>query len=406
MPILNLDINCNHIYFLLIILPLFSVRFLFGSFIFSSEDENANKRFFILVLCSFSNFFSGFCICISKIRSSKAKITNIKERKSQKILVELIFREEKDDLPVNLDKMLIRTLLLALSDIIAKFILILFFFFNQITFEKDANSLLIFRIIFTYLFSRIILKKLFYKHHYLSFIINLICLVFFFFYDYYNIKDDNNSKNTVLLYVLSNIISGFFYSFENVIGKKALIKDFLSPYSILMIKAIYEFILLIFIFIPFIFIKINDKNFFSYSYNKIKENFILILIAIFLNFLYNVFLWIIIDKFSADHVSMVMLIDGLTQTIISIISGGNKNFSEKITKIILHLILLVGALIHNEIIILNFCGLNENTAKEFKEKEKLDNQLLISLDDSISEIDEEKNEKIEIEISDKSEQNA
>ena len=125
-----------------------------------------------------------------------------------------------------------------------------------------------------------------------------------------------------------------------------------------------------------------------------------------MNFLYNVFLWIIIDKFSADHVSMVMLIDGLTQTIIGIISGGNKNFSEKITKIILHLILLVGALIHNEIIILNFCGLNENTAKAFKEKEKLDNQLLISLDDSISEIDEEKNEKIEIEISDKSEQNA
>ena len=224
---------------------------------------------------------------------------------------------------------------------------------------------------------------------------------FFFFYDYYNIKDDNNSKNTVLLYVLSNIISGFFYSFENVIGKKALIKDFLSPYSILMIKAIYEFILLIFIFIPFIFIKINDKNFFSYSYNKIKglQNFVLTLI--FLNFLYNVFLWIIIDKFSADHVSMVMLIDGLTQTIIGIISGGNKNFSEKITKIILHLILLVGALIHNEIIILNFCGLNENTAKAFKEKEKLDNQLLISLDDSISEIDEEKNEKIEIELSDK-----
>ena len=227
---------------------------------------------------------------------------------------------------------------------------------------------------------------------------------FFLIYDNYNFfkdNDDNNSINTLLLYLFADLISGFFYSFENVIGKKALIKDFLSPYSILMIKAIYEFILLIFIFIPFIFIKINDKNFFSYSYNKIKENFILILIAIFLNFLYNVFLWIIIDKFSADHVSMVMLIDGLTQTIIGIISGGNKNFSEKITKIILHLILLVGALIHNEIIILNFCGLNENTAKAFKEKEKLDNQLLISLDDSISEIDEEKNEKIEIELSDK-----
>ena len=229
---------------------------------------------------------------------------------------------------------------------------------------------------------------------------------FFLIYDNYNFfkdNDDNNSINTLLLYLFADLISGFFYSFENVIGKKALIKDFLSPYSILLIRGIYEFIFLIFIFIPFIFIKINDKNFFSYSYNKIKglQNFVLIITSIFLNFLYNVFLWIIIDKFSADHVSMVMLIDGLTQTIVGVVFGGHKNFSEKITKIILYLILLVGALIHNEIIILNFCGLNENTVKAFKEKEKLDNQLLISLDDSISEIDEEKNEKMEIEIVDK-----
>ena len=233
---------------------------------------------------------------------------------------------------------------------------------------------------------------------------------FFLIYDNYNFfkdNDDNNSINTLLLYLFADLISGFFYSFENVIGKKALIKDFLSPYSILMIKAIYEFILLIFIFIPFIFIKINDKNFFSYSYNKIKglQNFVLIITSIFLNFLYNVFLWIIIDKFSADHVSMVMLIDGLTQTIIGIISDGNKNFSEIIPEITFCLFLIVGVLIHNEILILNFCGLNENTVKAFKLNEKLDNHLLSSLDDSItdnmSEIDEEKNEKMEIEIVDK-----
>ena len=228
---------------------------------------------------------------------------------------------------------------------------------------------------------------------------------FFLIYDYYNFfkdNDDNNSINTLLLYLFADLISGFFYSFENVIGKKALIKDFLSPYSILLIRGIYEFIFLIFIFIPFIFIKINDKNFFSYSYNKIKglQNFVLIITSIFLNFLYNVFLWIIIDKFSADHISMVMVIDGLIQTIIQMITDKN-NIIFDIIEIIFYLFLIIGVLIHNEIIIFNFCGLNENTVKAFKLKETIDNNLMNSPDDSVSEdmneINEEKNERIEFE---------
>ena len=99
--------------------------------------------------------------------------------------------------------------------------------------------------------SRVFLKTYYYNHHYLSFGINIICIVALGAYeliqfDYEMIK---------IIFRLFRLFSTIFFSLEDVIGKKALIEEFLSPYSLLVYKGLFELILLSLSSIPFFLLK-------------------------------------------------------------------------------------------------------------------------------------------------------
>ena len=89
------------------------------------------------------------------------------------------------------------------------------------------------------------------------------------------------------------------------------------------------------------------------------------------NFLYNTFIWIIIDKFSPNDLAMVSFIEGMTVKIfIPLIIQTNRNqtntisISELILSIIIYIILAIGICIYSEIIIINKYGLDEYTKKK------------------------------------------
>ena len=127
-------------------------------------------------------------------------------------------------------------------------------------------------------------------------------------------------------------------------------------------------------FIILIFIEIPDENgekscIFT-RYWKLFENKINILYSIlvtFTNFFYNVNTYFIIDKFSPTHYAMASILDNFGSLLISIFSG-DIGLLEFFSKLILYIILFFSGLIYNEIIILNFFGLQKNT-KLFLEKE-------------------------------------
>ena len=80
-----------------------------------------------------------------------------------------------------------------------------------------------------------------------------------------------------------------------------------------------------------------------------------------INFAYNVFIWIINERFSPSDLSMVMAVEGLTSKIDMLLfdlQSVKDNLSMYIYEISFYFILAIGTCIHNEIIILHFTKKN------------------------------------------------
>lgn len=82
------------------------------------------------------------------------------------------------------------------------------------------------------------------------------------------------------------------------------------------------------------------------------------------NCLYNILILIINDKFSPNYLAVAMIIEGITEQLNSIIFNSTQfvdNLFRSIYIIIIYFILIIGVFIHNEILVINYWKLNENT---------------------------------------------
>ena len=244
---------------------------------------------------------------------------------------------------------------------------------NYVFKKIKLNALSVINIIAIYILSILILHSPFYRHHYLSLSINLIFLVALVVIDQMKIFSDDKWKIQIL-YTLLRLLNTIFYSFEDVYGKVLLSIESISPYTLLFYRGIIVgFITLVFS-IVFIFVDIPDENgensvVFT-RFWKVYENKLGILHVIgvaLINFIFNLHIYFIIDKFSPTHYAMATMIDSFGSLIISIFDR-NIEISEFFLRLALCLVLVFAGLIYNEIIILNFCGLQKFT-KLFMEKE-------------------------------------
>ena len=218
MSCLTFDIHLNHIFFLFIFLVYFA-RELFADKInadrLSKVDKGkiASRKFFNVFAYILSNFFSFIFIIISKyITKSNVEVKN----KSKKDL-NLIYTN-----PVSCKKLLKRTLLVGLSDFLSGYSVFILYIYTGKVLVKNIDLLLIFNILFIYLFSKILLKQSYYKHHYFSFVIVILCLLLIGITDIIKIKKAKQSLKIVFSYIIVRIFNSLFYAFEDVIGKKAL----------------------------------------------------------------------------------------------------------------------------------------------------------------------------------------
>ena len=110
----------------------------------------------------------------------------------------------------------------------------------------------------------------------------------------------------------------------------------------------------------------------------------------------------IIDKFSPSHLVLAFSLEKLAEDIYSIIKENSFGLIIHWTRYVnlgINLIVFIGTMIHNEIFIINKCGLNEKTqfylSNEFK-KENINNEKIISDSDEIT--NEEDKESIEMDF--------
>ena len=232
----------------------------------------------------------------------------------------------------------------------------------------NLNSVLIIYIIAQYLFNRIILHYLFYKHHYLSFFINIIFLIVLGVMDIIEIDKKDNKPILSFFFIFIRIISSIFYSIEDTYAKIIITHNSFSPYNYLFLRGIIVNSLVIIFSIIFMFVDLPDEN----GVNSIvftrfwkiyedKINILIYFILFIIDFLYNVNVFFIIDKFSSSHLAMVQIIGHFGSLLNSIIFFKNIELSEFFLRLIIYFILILAALVHNEFIILNFCEFQKHT---------------------------------------------
>ena len=249
--------------------------------------------------------------------------------------------------------------------------------------ENNLSCLLIFNTIIIYILSRFILKTYFYRHHYFSFLLNIICIILLGSFDIYNTieqKKEEDSTGFIIFFFIKKILSIVFYSIEDVIGKKVLLDDLMNIniYALLFYRAIVGTICLILFSIPFIFVEVTNKAvepeessiIFAQMLTLFKgAEFYKTFIFILNNFFYNIFIWLIIDKFSPSHYAISNIFES-TGTLIRLWITESDSVQQPVIRLIIYLVLIFGSLIHAEMIVLNFCGMSSNTNLSFEKKIK------------------------------------
>ena len=247
----------------------------------------------------------------------------------------------------------------------------------------NTNIVLIFNVIFLFILSKYILDIKFYSHHYFSFIIFIICLIAMGIIDFINIVKESKDFINSLLYILIRIFSVLLYSIVNVIDKVVFLKYFISPYFLLLSKAIIQLFFLIIFSIPFCFVKFNYKNkeekiifsMFSMIFEQ-KLAILFYIIYIISSFFYNLLNLLIINKFSPENVAIAFILESFG---LFIIGTANKEIKLDYNfgiKFIMHILLIIGSFIFNEFIVINICGLANNTKLFLDYKEKRDLSLI------------------------------
>ena len=244
-----------------------------------------------------------------------------------------------------------------------------FIYFKKI----DLNTMYTINMIATCLLCVLILHSPIYRHHYFSLVINILFLIGLTIYEQITIFKKKDWE-VLFYYNIMKIFCEIFYSFEDVLSKIILSFYSVSLYYFILYRGLFVVFFSFLFSIPFIFIDIPDENGDSSivftRFWKIGNNKLDLLYVFGLgisNFLYNINIFFIVDKFSPTHYTIGTSIERFGSLLILLFEGEAVNF-DFFFKLIIIIILLIVSAVYNEIIILNFCGLQKFT-KIYMEKE-------------------------------------
>ena len=194
-----------------------------------------------------------------------------------------------------------------------------------------------------------------------------------------SIKGENRKQqfdpNTFYIYPLYII----FLSTELSYGKIVILEGFISVYLLMIIKGAIALVFVL-IFSLIVYIANKENNIFK-GIGYLISNFIWLVIAnIFSHFLENLFLWLIIDRFSPNYNPFAIIFQEVDFCIFDGVSKQLDFYWDFYVRIILYIISTIGVIIHNEIVVINICDLGSDT-KYFLDK-KVENEELFAKTDN------------------------
>ena len=214
--------------------------------------NNISVPFFKLFVCNIGDLLSiiPYLILKKKVKSNNiSKSINNDNDNNNKENSDLIYNDYKIVQFTKKKKSLILNLfIISILDFLAQTSTVIFYLIDGdlVTEIKSANlnSVLTFNIIFLFLFSKFILNKAFYSHHYFSFIIFIICLIVMAVIDFMGIQSN------VLDYILYFVIRVFLVLLYAIVNN--LIKIMFLKYYYIN-KSCYSIHFFNYFFVSFIF---------------------------------------------------------------------------------------------------------------------------------------------------------
>ena len=411
--------NFNYIYFLFYILTSISMNIIDNYLDPELVREGAkqtdydyiNKQILEVYTFIISDFFALIPYFISKkLTISKNKNNNNErsidnessEKTEDKEQLQLIYNDFIQTEYMKRRKTIIFYLIIIASfDFLKDFVFVLYY---SIFYHKDYamfpfSFCPILDIILQFIFSYLILKTHFYKLQKCTLYLNICILVIISIFDILDIHSLKLTDTPIYFFFPFHLI---FYSLTYVFGKKIITYGYVSIYLIIIMKGVIKFIIIIvFSLSVFIF----QKELFIAFGIYFKKLYVLLIIAkIFSNFFSELFVWIIVDRFSPNHTPLIILGDELC-LLISDLMGDKPNFNEmgwfKYIRIVLYIISFIGVIIHNEIVVINICGLASDTkyfldmmAKNEEEYIKADNPDILKRFETLEMIDLEDDDTV------------
>ena len=332
---------------------------------FFPDGAELNKHPFMLgINAGFGMSLAVFpYIYLERYSESHKKEKQIKNKSLEEI-------KKRNNPKIKKEKYLI-IFLCALMDFVQK--VLVFIFHYSIT-----NNIWIFNIVFLNVFTYMLYKTPIYKHHLLSMGIMILFGIGLNVVNLYSMK-----KEDLSILFLSMFIE-IIYSMAIVLAKYGMDYKFCSPFEI----TFYEGIFALIFNIIFLIISTNvplDKNFkynnllkvSEYKGKKYIDNFytytehldfieiLLFIVTMIGRVLFNLFSHITIKNFTSSHVILLLIMGEIS------LDWAEKKTSDVLITAGIFIVELFMLLVFCELIELNFCGLEENTKRNIKERAKL-----------------------------------
>ena len=335
--------------------------------------------------------FSFICLIIIYLRTRETKNNKTDDQKdddhklldtienSRTLSQTQTFRtmsNQIDELKLNISKKnkIKSFLFLALLCLIGFFCYFYRYLFENNEYRVAKQSIgILFDIAGYIILSYLILKQKLYKHSYVSSGIIAFILLILFILSIFHMKRE---------YIFFSFLYYFFYSLSfvtyDILKKKYMNIFFNTPYFMMLVIGITD-VVLVLIYDLIVYLVDSDKEGIIKGFqNNITnaEDFFLFFLDILLQFIWNLGIWMTIYYLTPCHYFISEYISEYIYYLQSASEAKDGDeFYSTVNVVIFSISYFINfccCLIFNEVVILNFCGMDYNTKKRIKERTKID----------------------------------
>jgi hypothetical protein len=316
-----------------------------------------------LICLNIADLLAGFFVLYTHINSKSDKENN-EARRTSSNQIKLIY----NDLSIKKNKYLLIFLISVLELVGRSTDLFYYIYFDSIRIRDGEISWLIsIDILSRIIFSKIILKSRLYNHHILSIIMTVIGLCSMSISAFIAINSYELSRWPYFSFIFLKFIT---IPLEDVINKILLTNKFLLPQSLMFMRGLYNLIMLL-IIIPILYFTNELKLDFYFNENEIGYVIQISLLIFFIAFtlLKSFYIMKVIYIFTPQHVAFLNVVFYMIRLLRCRITTGDQSLII-ISDSVFLIIIIFSTLLFNEMIVINICGLNDNTKDGFLIKEK------------------------------------